>query len=175
MNESEKKELLDFAYDVLKGLFTGKRVDIPTCNESFGAFVTLRKKGSLRGCIGYMEPVAPLYQMIALLVKDAAFNDFRFPPLDESEVNDVSIEISLLTPLKRIGSLDDFILGRDGLIMSLNGRKAVFLPEVAIETGWDKKTFLEQLSLKAGLQSSAYLDPGAEFRIFQAEVIRDDL
>ena len=59
--------------------------------------------------------------------------------------------------------------------MSLNGRKAVFLPEVAIETGWDKKTFLEQLSLKAGLQSSAYLDPGAEFSIFQAEVIRDDL
>ena len=106
MNESEKKELLDFAYDVLKGLFTGKRVDIPTCNESFGAFVTLRKKGSLRGCIGYMEPVAPLYRMISLLVKDAAFNDFRFPPLDESEVNDVSIEISLLLMKFSVTRLD---------------------------------------------------------------------
>ena len=91
------------------------------------------------------------------------------------EVKDISIEISLLSPMRRIESLDEFTLGRDGLLMSLNGRRAVFLPSVATETGWDERTFLEELSMKAGLERNAYKNPGVSFEIFQAEVISDDM
>ena len=92
----------------------------------------------------------------------------------ENEVaalNDISIEISLLTPMRKIKSLDEFTLGKDGLMMNVRGWRAVFLPSVAEETGWDEKTFFEQLSLKAGLGKDAYLDEDASFEIFQAEVI----
>lgn len=175
MSENEKKGLLDFAYKVLESLFSGERVDIPDSDIFRGAFVTLRKRGALRGCIGYMEGICQIYEMIALLVRDAAFNDYRFPPLVHDEVGDIRIELSLLTPMREIESLDDFTLGEDGLLLSLNGRRAVFLPEVAKETGWDRRTFLEELSKKAGLDKNAYLNPDARFKIFQAEVISDDL
>lgn len=174
-SKEEKRRLLDFAYRALSSLFDSGALEIPECDTECGAFVTLRKKGALRGCIGYMVAIAPLYKMIASLVRDAAFNDYRFPPLRKEEVKDISIEISLLSPMRRIESLDEFSLGRDGLLMSLNGRRAVFLPSVASETGWDERTFLEELSMKAGLERNAYKNPGAAFDIFQAEVISDEM
>ena len=175
MDKEEKKMLLDFAYEVLNGLFSSEKVEIPESELKLGAFVTLKKKGALRGCIGYMEGICPLYEMIAILVRDAAFNDYRFPPLKKSELSDISMEISILTPMKEIKSLDEFTLGKDGLLMMLHGRRAVFLPTVAVETGWDEKTFLEQLSIKAGLDGNAYLDPDAKFKTFRSEVVADDM
>ncbi len=171
MNKAEKKRILDFAYNVLHSLFNDEKIDVPESDLRMGVFVTLRKKGSLRGCIGYMQGICPLYEMLSLLVRDAATCDYRFPPVEESELKDISIEISLLTPMRKIKSLDEFTLGKDGLMMNVRGWRAVFLPSVAEETGWDEKTFFEQLSLKAGLGKDAYLDEDASFEIFQAEVI----
>ncbi len=172
MKEEEKKEILGFAYECLFSLFTYEKVDMKECDAMCGAFVTLRKNGELRGCIGYIYPVAPLYEMVRMLVRDAAFNDCRFKPLRKDELSSISLEISLLTPMKDIKSLDEFRLGTDGLMMSLRGRRALFLPDVADETGWDEVTFFEQLCLKAGLAKDAYKDKEASFMTFQSEVIR---
>lgn len=135
-----------------------------------GAFVTLHEKGNLRGCIGYLVGDRPLCQLVDILAKEAAFQDYRFPQLEAEELPLCDIEISVLSMPKEIGKKEDIVLGRDGVILTVMGRRAVFLPQVATEQQWDLTTMLENLSMKAGLPPDAYLQSDAKFMVFQAEV-----
>ena len=139
-----------------------------------GAFVTLndRTTGALRGCIGEILPMRPLVEAVAARAVDAALGDPRFPPVSERELGELRIEVSALTPPKRVASWRDIVLGRDGMTLEKDGCFAVFLPQVAPEQGWDLPTTLSYLSQKAGLPPDAWRD-GATFETFQAEVFHE--
>jgi uncharacterized protein, PH0010 family len=120
--------------------------------EKCGAFVTLDEHGELRGCIGHFGSDVPLYRVVDSMAKEAAFEDPRFMPLRQDELKDIEIEISVLTPMKRIKSADEFTLGKQGIYMEKNGRGGTFLPQVAEETGWTKEEFLGHCAAdKAGI------------------------
>ena len=171
MDKEERNELLVIARKSIEDAFKG--IDLEEFQDDTrrnGAFVTLRKGSSLRGCIGYIIGLCGLKRQIALLARDAAFSDYRFPPLSESELPLCTIEISVLTEPEEIAGPDEFIPGRDGIIMTAQGRRAVFLPQVADETGWSREEMLSALSEKAGLPTSAWKNPAASFMTFQAKV-----
>ena len=133
------------------------------------AFVTLRKKGELRGCIGEILPSQPLHESVVENAVNAAFNDHRFSPLEASELKDIQIDISALTPPEEVDSYEKIQVGLHGVVLAKNGRRAVFLPQVAPEQGWDRATMLEHLARKAGLPGDAWKS-GATFLVFEAEV-----
>ncbi|MEJ5166681.1 MAG: AmmeMemoRadiSam system protein B, partial [Thermoanaerobaculia bacterium] len=134
-----------------------------------GVFVTLRENDDLRGCIGSIEGREPLYLGVIHNTINAASRDPRFSPVRASEYNKIEIEISVLTPLKKISNYKDIVLGKHGVVLQKWGRSAVFLPQVATETGWNLDEFLSHLSLKAGLPGDAYKE-GATFEVFEAIV-----
>ena len=139
-----------------------------------GAFVTLNDKatGALRGCIGEIMPMRPLVEAVTARAVDAALRDPRFSPVSERELGGLRVEVSALTPPKRVASWRDIVLGRDGMTLEKNGCFAVFLPQVAPEQGWDLQTTLSYLAQKAGLSSDAWRE-GATFETFQAEVFHE--
>ncbi len=141
----------------------------PALESRQGAFVTLKKHGELRGCIGHMAEDLPLGHVVSAMAVQAAFNDRRFKPVTLSEFPDLEIEISVLTPFKQVSSYEDIVAGRDGVVVKKDGRSAVFLPQVAVEQGWDRDRMLDQLCLKAGLSEGSWKD-GAAFHTFQAQV-----
>lgn len=132
------------------------------------AFVTLEKNRLLRGCIGQTAAVAPLHETVARCAVQAAVDDPRFNPVELSELPDIHIEISVLTPLQKVTALDQIIVGRDGLVIAREHNRGLLLPQVATELGWDRTTFLEETCRKAGLPSSAYKDSRTEIFKFQA-------
>lgn len=140
-----------------------------------GAFVTLHKRGQLRGCIGNLIANQPLYLTIRDMAVEAAVDDPRFPPLSLSELKEVEIEISVLSPLERIDDPEKIQLGRHGVLVKKGGgRSGVFLPQVATETGWSKEEFLSYLCAhKAGLAPDAWKDKDTEIYIFSAEVFSE--
>ncbi|MBR3220827.1 MAG: AmmeMemoRadiSam system protein B [Kiritimatiellae bacterium] len=142
--------------------------------SKMGAFVTLNDKatGALRGCIGEILPMRPLVEAVAARAVDAALRDPRFSPVTERELGELRVEVSALTPPKRVASWRDIVLGRDGMTLEKDGRFAVFLPQVAPEQGWDLPTTLAYLSQKAGLPADAWRE-GAKFETFQAEVFHE--
>lgn len=176
LNPSDKKALLKYARKTLEQYFSSATVPLPRdLNSSLkvkrGAFVTLNEHGDLRGCIGQMREDRPLSTVVGSMALAAAFNDTRFTPLTERELPQVEIEISVLTPFTQVKSADDIVLGRDGVIVKKGDRQAVFLPQVATETGWSKEVFLDQLCHKAGLEAGDWKD--AELFTFQADVFSE--
>ncbi len=145
----------------------------PALRERRGAFVTLTIDGELRGCIGEILPRRPLVRVVADHALSAAFEDPRFPPLTAAEWPSVRIEISALTPPRPVDSWHDIQIGRHGMTLSLHGRMAVFLPQVAPEQGWDLETTLTHLSRKAGLPADAWRDPACRFSVFEADVFHE--
>ncbi|WP_320130537.1 AmmeMemoRadiSam system protein A [uncultured Sphaerochaeta sp.] len=142
-----------------------------------GVFVTLKEKNSenrLRGCIGNIIGTKPLYKMVKELAIEAAFHDPRFPSVQIGELDNLTIEISVLTTPREIGSLDLFVPGRDGILLTLGFSRAVFLPQVATEQGWGKQEMLENLCLKAGLAPNSWQYPACRFETFQAIVFSED-
>ena len=139
-----------------------------------GAFVTLndRTTGALRGCIGEILPLRPLVEAVAVRAVDAALHDPRFMPVNERELGGLRVEISALTPPKRVASWRDIVLGRDGVTLEKDGHFAVFLPQVAPEQGWDLPPTLSHLPLKAGLDVDGWRE-GATFETFRAEVFHE--
>lgn len=133
---------------------------------------SLHHARELRGCIGHIWPIKPLYQAIMENAVSACSHDYRFTSVREDELSDIHIEISVLTPPKRIASYSDIVLGRDGIILLKDGYQSVFLPCVPIEFGWDLKQTLEQLSHKAGLELSSW-QAGAKFDVFQTVVFEE--
>jgi AmmeMemoRadiSam system protein B/AmmeMemoRadiSam system protein A len=130
-----------------------------------GAFVTLKRNGALRGCIGYIRGVKPLYQAVMENGDNAARNDRRFRPLEPGELDGLEVEVSVLSPLKPVASVDELRVGEHGIVLHKDGRAAVFLPEVATEQGWDLEETLSALASKAGLPADAWRD-GASFEVF---------
>ncbi|MDR3145574.1 MAG: AmmeMemoRadiSam system protein A [Treponema sp.] len=135
-----------------------------------GAFVTLHKMGNLRGCIGRMSSPDMLEKTVQIMALEAAFGDPRFPPLTGDELPLCDIEISVLSPMRPCPDPQSVKVGVHGLCLSCRGRSGVLLPQVPIEQGWDRETFLKHICLKAGLPAGAYAEPDARLFIFTAVV-----
>ncbi len=133
-----------------------------------GAFVTLKKHGELRGCIGYILPKEPLYRAVILNSINAAQQDYRFPPVQPEELKELELTVSVLSPPQAIASAADFQPGVHGIILHKEGRSAVFLPEVATEQGWNREQTLSHLARKAGLAEDAWKE-GASFEVFTTQ------
>jgi len=143
----------------------------PGLNELLGAFVTLHENGELRGCIGNMIGREPLHQTIADMSVEAATNDWRFPPLSRDDIDKIDIEISVLSPLKKVSSYKEIKIPGHGVLVRSGFKSGVYLPQVATETGWDREKFLTSLcGQKAGLASDAWKDPATELYVFSAEI-----
>lgn len=142
--------------------------------EPSGAFVTLHKNGKLRGCIGYIEPVKPLIRTVQEVAIKAAFEDPRFPPLEAEELDQISLEISVLSPLEPITDPSEIEVGKHGLVIEFVNRRGLLLPQVATEYGWDAKKFLENVAMKAGLPPEAWKHPAAKLYRFSAEVFGEE-
>ncbi len=136
--------------------------------EKRGCFVTLKKHGMLRGCIGYIFPVKPLYLAVRDMGISAALRDPRFMPVKPEELKELEVEISVLSPLKEIKDTSEIVIGRDGLYLIYDGYSGVLLPQVATEYGWNRLQFLKAVSRKAGLNENAWKK--ARLFIFSAEV-----
>ncbi|MCM8765431.1 MAG: AmmeMemoRadiSam system protein B [Candidatus Omnitrophica bacterium] len=177
LSEEVKKELLKIARKTLEVYLKEKRIpefkiENPSLLEKRGAFVTLKKKGILRGCIGNFEPL-PLYLQIQKVALSSALNDFRFLPVRFEELKDIGIEISILSPMREIKSLEELELGKHGIYVTDGLRSGVFLPQVARETGWSKEEFLRNCFLeKAGLPPEAWGKTAKVF-VFTAEVFSE--
>jgi AmmeMemoRadiSam system protein A len=139
-------------------------------SQERGAFVTLHKNGSLRGCIGYIVPVAPLHETVKQMAVAAAFDDPRFPPLSEEELKNINIEISALTPLKKINDINEIQVGKHGILIKKGFASGVLLPQVATDYNWDRLTFIEQTCMKAGLTENCWREKDTEIYIFSAEI-----
>ena len=134
-----------------------------------GAFVTLRMRGSLRGCIGYPEPELPLVDVIERCAVSAALSDPRFPPVSAGEWNAIQLELSVLGPIEPVRDLGDVIVGVHGLIVEGGRNRGLLLPQVAREWKWDAVEFAAQTCIKAGLPREAWQNGAALFR-FEADV-----
>jgi AmmeMemoRadiSam system protein A len=139
--------------------------------ERRGVFTTLHLRGDLRGCVGYAMPVLPLHQAVAETAKAAAFEDSRFLPVGEAEATELEISLSILSPLFSIQP-EEVQVGRHGLVASLGAFRGLLLPQVPVECGWDRETFLQQTCRKAGLPPDA-CHKGVQFEAFTAEVFGD--
>jgi AmmeMemoRadiSam system protein B/AmmeMemoRadiSam system protein A len=140
--------------------------------RSQGVFVTLRKKGELRGCIGQMTPSGPLRRLVGTMAYAAAFEDPRFSKVQAGEMKDIEIEISLLTPFREVPSASAILPGRDGVLLQKGRASAVFLPQVATEEGWGRDELLDNLCVKAGLARGCW-QSGAKLSTFQAEIFKE--
>jgi len=145
----------------------------PRLKENYGVFVTLKKHGELRGCIGYIVPRAPLSQAVIENTINSSARDWRFNPVEANEVSDITIEISVLSQTKKINGPDEFIVGKEGILIRKGSASAVFLPQVATEQGWDRAETLCQLCRKAGLFPDAWKDDDMEFFVFTANVFHE--
>jgi AmmeMemoRadiSam system protein B/AmmeMemoRadiSam system protein A len=177
LGSADKKALLAFARETISRLFLTDTVPLARgFNENLqqprGVFVTLKKKGELRGCIGRIIGDEPLCKLVGAMAVQAAFNDRRFNPMTFDELNDTNIEISVLTPMKQVAGAADIVVGRDGVLLSKEGRSAVFLPQVATEQGWNREELLDNLCLKAGLTAGSW-KAGAQLSTFQAIVFSE--
>jgi AmmeMemoRadiSam system protein A len=141
--------------------------DDPLLGEPRGAFTTLHLAGTLRGCIGYIEAVEALSRTIEETAVAAAFHDPRFPPLVAREYPLIDLEISVLSPLEPLADPADLVPGKHGLVVSRGARRGLLLPQVAVEQGWDRETFLSHTCLKAGLPPDAWRS-GTSLEVFTA-------
>jgi len=139
-----------------------------------GAFVTIKVAGQLRGCIGYIESPMPLMKVVAEVAEKAAFEDPRFPPLSSTEYENSTIEISVLSELKPLGSPEEIELGVHGLLLESGEHRGLLLPQVAAEQGWDRDMFFAGLARKAGLPGIPWDDPLTRLYSFRAEIVHED-
>ncbi|HEY3380205.1 MAG TPA: AmmeMemoRadiSam system protein B [Vicinamibacterales bacterium] len=172
--ESDKKQLLSLARETIRrylesGMLPLARGLSAAADRQQGAFVTLRKKGELRGCIGQMQPDAPLRRLVGTMALAAAFEDRRFDKVRAAELKDIEVEISVLTPFKPVPGPESVVVGRDGVLLRKDGSSAVFLPQVATEEHWTRDVMLDNLCTKGGLQQGCWRT-GAKLFTFQADV-----
>jgi AmmeMemoRadiSam system protein A len=184
LSEAEKEKLLQIARETLTQYLTTGTMPDYTAGfheevedagplQKVAAFVTLRRRdGELRGCIGRVEVSDPLYRTLQDCVISAATSDYRFPPVTASELDDILIEISALSPFRPIRSPDEIQVGRHGLLIRKDFRVGLLLPQVASDRGWSRDEFLRAICLKAGLPTGAWRD--AELFVFSAEVFEEE-
>jgi len=180
LDAADKKVLLRLVRETITRFLRTETVPLPRggsprlLRES-GAFVTLKSHGQLRGCIGRIQPAGPLVQLVGSLALDSAFRDSRFKPVGAAELRDIEIEVSVLTPPVNVPRPDAIEPGRDGVILRVGDRSAVFLPQVATEQGWTRTEMLDRLAEKAGLPAAAWRDKRAAFQTFRADVFDESL
>ena len=179
LSATDKENLLRLAREAIRSELGGGSPRVPdevlasdACTAVAACFVTLREDGDLRGCIGSLASSEPLYENVIRNACSAAFHDPRFWPLAETELERLSIGISVLTPPRPVASWEEIVVGRHGVILEKGGDSAVFLPQVAVEQGWDVKEMLTHLSRKAGLRADEWRR-GATFKVFEAVVFKE--
>jgi len=145
----------------------------PVLNEKRGAFVTIKKNGQLRGCIGYVIPLFPLHETVQRAAYSAALDDPRFPSLTVNELNDIKVEISVLTPMREIKDVKEIEVGVHGIMIKRGSYQGLLLPQVATEYNWDRKTFLEHTCIKAGLSTDAWKKSDTQISVFSAEIFEE--
>lgn len=175
LTEVEKNKLLEIARSTIECKLAGKnspefQIESTTLKEKRGAFVTLQKHGQLRGCIGFIEAKTPLHMTISKMALSAAFNDPRFPPVDQEELKELSIEISALSPLREIKDISEIEVGVHGIYIVKGFSSGLLLPQVATRYKWDRLTFLEETCHKAGLPPNAWADKNTRIYIFSADI-----
>lgn len=182
LTDNEGKQIISFVRGVIGSKFSKKEIkkpENPKYMAKSGVFVTLKKQGKLRGCIGYVEPVFPLIEAVENAALASAFEDPRFPVLQESEVRDIKIEVSVLSEPKQIisnspkGYPDEIKVGVDGLIVKRGFHSGLLLPQVAVEQRWDAKEFLSNTCVKAMLPPDAWLDSGTKVYKFQCQIFEE--
>jgi len=183
LDENEQSTLIKVARDTLEtyvekrelpDIDSGKYTFTQKLKEKRGVFVTLNKNGNLRGCIGHILPRESLCNAVMDNTVNSSTKDMRFAPVSKDELSEIDIDISVLSPIKKISGLEQFIPGLHGIIIRMGGMNAVFLPQVATEQGWDKDETLNHLCRKAGLPVYAWKDEGMEFFIFTAQVFHEE-
>lgn len=175
LTDQEKSTLLHLARATIEARAHDK--PMPACEaitqplqEKRGAFVSLHRHGQLRGCIGYVSAVKPLYQAIQEMALAAAFQDPRFPPLSGPELPDLDVEISVLTPFQEIADISDIQVGTHGLMIAQGHYSGLLLPQVATQYGWGREEFLDQTCVKAGLPPGAWKDDATKIFVFSADI-----
>jgi AmmeMemoRadiSam system protein B/AmmeMemoRadiSam system protein A len=173
----DRKQLLALARETILRWLTTDTVPLargflPRLHQGEGAFVTLKKNGQLRGCIGNLVSEGPLCRLVGTLALQAALNDRRFAPVQLEEMDRIQIEVSVLSPMKTVANPSEIVLGRDGVVLTKGKNSAVFLPQVALEQGWNREELLDQLARKAGLAPGSWKQ-GAKFEVFQTEVFHE--
>lgn len=177
LNDIQRRQLLRIARETIEVVHAGRApewkaadFDDELCRPA-GAFVTLKtKEGDLRGCIGSIHAVHPLFHAVTSSAISAAFRDPRFLPVQPHELAGLGIEISVMGPIELVGTPEDIVVGRDGLIVSRGRQAGLLLPQVAIEYGWERETFLAQTCVKAGLPPTAWRLQDIRIERFAAEV-----
>ncbi len=176
VSKDEQHRLLHTARESIRAAFRDGEGAYPEPTENLmtacGAFVTLRKEGALRGCIGNVTPEQPLFEAVKDLARSSAFRDPRFPPLGKDELEHVDIEISVLTPLEPIAP-EEVEVGTHGLLIRSGLRSGLLLPQVPVEQGWNREEFLSRTCNKAGLPGTCWQDSDTELLSFTAIVFSE--
>jgi MEMO1 family protein len=174
---ADKKQMLQLARETVRRYLDTGSVPLPrgfspSLDRPQGVFVTLRERGTLRGCIGQMTPDRPLRVLVGSMALAAAFEDPRFDRVRPGELKDIDIEISVLTPFKEVAGPQAIVVGRDGVLLQKDRRSAVFLPQVATEEHWTRDEMLDNLCVKGGMAAGCWRS-GARLSTFQADVFRE--
>jgi AmmeMemoRadiSam system protein A len=176
LNEEQRLRLLRLARTSIESTLEGRSAEVRAedydeeLRRPAGAFVTLRKNGDLRGCIGSIHAMEPLYRAVATSAVSAAFRDPRFFPVRKDEMGLLELEISVMGPIETVSDITQIEVGRDGLIIKRAQFAGLLLPQVASEYGWDRETFLDQTCLKAGLPPGSWRQADTRIEKFAAEV-----
>jgi AmmeMemoRadiSam system protein A len=175
LDEAARAEILNLARKALENyLRSGEIPDSVTSHPALqarsGAFVTLSRGGQLRGCIGHVVTSEALYRTVQRCAISAAVEDYRFPPVTSDELGAVEIEVSVLTPMRRISDVSVIEVGTHGLYIVRGMHRGLLLPQVATEHGWNRETFLLQACRKAGLPDDAWRQRSTEIHVFEAQV-----
>lgn len=179
LNKKEKIILLEIARESIKSTILGIKPNIPTINdvilnEKCGAFVTITINGKLRGCIGNIRAVNPLWETVKMMAKEAALNDPRFYPITARDIKNIEIEISVLSPFKLINNLNEIKVGKHGLFIKKGFYQGLLLPQVATDYNWDRTQFLKETCNKAGLYENSWQKKDCEIYIFSATVFSEE-
>jgi AmmeMemoRadiSam system protein A len=174
LTKKEQKDLLKIARATIAGYVASGKIPVTEPSSAGlqalnGCFVTIKQRGQLRGCIGNFVSEKPLYQLVQEMAVSAATHDPRFYPMKEQDLADFDLEISVLSPLEKIETVEEIVVGRHGLFIVKKSYRGVLLPQVATEYGWDREMFLKHTCLKAGLPENAW-EKDCEIYIFSAQV-----
>lgn len=174
LSDGDRSELLLLAKESVSAscreIPLPERSYVGSLAESGAAFVTLRKRGELRGCMGHVRPVGPLWKSVRDMACSAAQRDPRFPAVAEEELSEIRIDVSVLSPFRKLSGEQDLVIGRDGLYVRRGALNGLLLPQVAVEQGWSPQEFLEQTCRKASLPPTSWKEPGTELFGFSAEI-----
>ncbi|HEY6873271.1 MAG TPA: AmmeMemoRadiSam system protein A [Geobacteraceae bacterium] len=177
LSSEEKRRLLEIARKAIVSCIEASALPQSEekqqrLHEKRGCFVCVKIDGKLRGCIGNFTADKPLHLMVQEMAVSAATKDPRFYPMRKEDLGNFNLEISVLTPLRKISAIDEIQVGIHGIYLEKNFSRGVLLPQVATEYGWDRETFLDQTSMKAGLQADAWKE-GTDIYIFSADVFSE--